>query len=373
MRTALTTANAGAVAPVTSVNALMATMVRFTSTLSSGSSDYLRMDTSGAWSFGTAETPVEHDDEWLLDPRAIWHGYESFYPRPDPQAIPPYCQIFMAPYNQPCPSNTIVHLPKGGEVKKSLQVEFVAVPGSHEYIDGARVRYQSSAISKTIPLEALLTAMGDKALQAMSNGTDEFVPVVSFGSEKRKQRGSNKSYQVPVFSVVRWESFSEVFGDSPDVAREQIFRANEAEGAPTVKEHEYAPAIDVTVTEQEPEVLEAPKPAKRSKANSAPAPEPIPADIEDAKYDDGSAWAMDDDDGDEYGDAVEDDGDEHGEDTPIVDPTPTPAPRARAARSAPAEASAPAPRPRAARSAPAENPAAGGNTRGAVVRARRSR
>lgn len=159
-----------------------------------GRADFLRMDKSGDWFYGTDDTPVTEANRIYIDPMGSVHGWQCWADTDIAGVQPDLLEEVKAPHYENIPERPD-HLPANGR-------EWAVMYGISAILD------DGSPLTYTTTSHGGKNALADLYDQITSQfGTDpsKMIPVVKLTNDWYKHKKYGKTF-VPVFEVVDWVS-----------------------------------------------------------------------------------------------------------------------------------------------------------------------
>ena len=171
----------------TKFNASVANMTRSTS----ARADFLRMDKSGDWYYGTDDTPIEDSDRLYVHPMGSVHGWQCWADTDLDGVKADLLGSVVAPTYEPLPDHP-EEVPKNGRAWTEMR-------GLSLMLDGKPLTYTTTSLGGLDAVAALGNALRDQYREDPT----KMVPVVQLTNDNYKHKKYGKTY-VPVFKVVKW-------------------------------------------------------------------------------------------------------------------------------------------------------------------------
>jgi hypothetical protein len=154
---------------------------------------FMRMDKTGAWSYGTDETPIGEDDKVYVDPMGFVHGWQCWADTDRPGVDAELLGDIIVPMFEPMPEHPTA-VPQNGR-------EWAEARGMSVLLDGHKLVYTTTSKGGCGAIAGLAEAY---AVQYRKDPT-RMIAVLRLTSDSYKHK--NKTYgkiYVPQFDVVDW-------------------------------------------------------------------------------------------------------------------------------------------------------------------------
>jgi len=192
---------------------------------------FLKMDKTGAWNWGTDETPVEEGTPVYVDPNGFVHGWQCWADTDIPGVGSELLGEVLAPMFEPLP-------PKPHEVPENGR-EWGQLCGLSCVVDGQRLTYSTTSKGGLSAFAALADEYAKQATKAPS----KMIAVVNLSSDSYKHK--NKTYgriYTPVIDIVGWVA---ALPDTVEATADKVIEKAKApakKAAPAKKVAAKAPA-----------------------------------------------------------------------------------------------------------------------------------
>jgi len=156
---------------------------------------FLKMDKTGAWSFGTDEIPVSDDSPVYIDPMGFVHGWQCWADTDIQGVQSELLGEVLAPMFEVLPPRP-AQVPENGRGWANLH-------GMSCIVDGQKLVYSTTSVGGANAIAALAEAYAKQYQKA----PDKMIAVANLSSDSYKHK--NKTYgriYVPMIEIVGWVS-----------------------------------------------------------------------------------------------------------------------------------------------------------------------
>ena len=163
-----------------------------------GGADYLKLTKAGEWLYGAEETEAHPKSVWAINPHETEKGYVSW--GEGEKLGERTVRVFEPDVNPADLPDT------GASWDMQLGLSMVCVSGSDE---GAVVKYSTTSKGGLRAIQDVLNKMAIR----LSEGSDEFVPLVTLDSSSYRHKKYGK-IATPLLEIVQWNALDST--DRPD-------------------------------------------------------------------------------------------------------------------------------------------------------------
>jgi len=167
---------------------------------------FLKMDKTGAWSYGSDETPVGEDDHVFIDPNGFVHGWQCWADTDLPGVQSELLGDIIGPMDQPLPDRP-PKVPENGRPWGEMR-------GMSVLLAGEKLIYSSTSVGGINAFAGL----AEDYMAQFQRDPEKMIAEVSLSSDSYKHK--NKTYgriYTPVFTVVKWHKALPAAAGKPEV------------------------------------------------------------------------------------------------------------------------------------------------------------